>query len=44
MAEERGIKPVARYYNTYPSTVRRWLNIYREKGIDGLKNNKNEKK
>lgn len=31
MALERGIKPAARYYNTYPSTVRRWLRIYTEK-------------
>ncbi len=31
-----GNKPAARYYNTYPSTVRRWVNIYKEKGKDGL--------
>lgn len=37
MALERGNKPTARYYNTYPSTVRRWVRIYKEKGIDGLK-------
>ncbi len=27
MAQERGIKPTARYYKTYPSTVRRWVKI-----------------
>ena len=37
MALERGNKPAARYYNTYPSTVRRWVKIYKEKGLDGLK-------
>jgi len=37
MALERGNKPTARYYNTYPSTVRRWVRIYKMKGIEGLK-------
>ncbi len=37
MALERGNKPTARYYNTYPSTVRRWVKIYKEKGLQGLK-------
>lgn len=32
-----GNKPAARYYNTYPSTVRRWVNKYKENGIDALK-------
>lgn len=32
-----GNKPAARYYNTYPSTVRRWVNKYKEKGKEGLK-------
>ncbi len=32
-----GNKPAARYYKTYPSTVRRWLKIYKEKGKEGLK-------
>lgn len=27
MAKERGIKPTARYYKTYPSTVRRWVRL-----------------
>lgn len=31
MALERGIKPTARYYNTYPATVRKYLRIYKEK-------------
>lgn len=30
MAIERGIKPTARYFNTYPSTVRRYLKKYLE--------------
>lgn len=30
MAKERGIKPTARYFNTYPSTVRRYLKKYEE--------------
>lgn len=28
MAKERGIKPTARYFNTYPATVRRYLKKY----------------
>ena len=32
-----GNKPAARKYNTYPSTVRRWVRIYNEFGNDGLK-------
>ncbi len=36
-AIKHGNKPAARYYNTYPSTVRRWVRIYEEKGIEGLK-------
>lgn len=32
-----GNKPAARFYNTYPSTVRRWVNKYKEYGKDGLK-------
>ena len=36
MAKERGIKPTARYFNTYPSTVRRMVKVYEEKGPDGL--------
>ena len=35
-----GNKPAARYYNTYPSTVRRWVKVYKEKGKEGLKFNK----
>ena len=30
MAMERGIKPTARYFNTYPATVRRYLKKYQE--------------
>lgn len=30
MALERGIKPTARYFNTYPATVRRYLKKYEE--------------
>lgn len=36
MAKERGIKPTARYFNTYPSTVRRIIRLYNEKGEEGL--------
>ncbi len=32
-----GNKPAARYFNTYPSTVRKWVKIYKEKGKEGLK-------
>ena len=32
-----GNKPAARYYNTYPSTVRRWVKKFKEYGKDGLK-------
>lgn len=31
MALERGIKPTARYFNTYPPTVRKYLKKYQEK-------------
>ena len=34
MALERGIKPAARYYNTYPSTVRRWVNEHKKSRED----------
>jgi len=30
MAMERGIKPTARYFNTYPATVRRYFKKYQE--------------
>lgn len=40
MALEKGIKPAARRYNTYPSTVRTWVKRYKEQGIDALKNKK----
>ena len=29
-AKKRGIKPTARYFNTYPSTVRRIIKEYEE--------------
>ena len=32
-----GNKPAARKYNTYPSTGRRWVKIYNEFGVEGLK-------
>lgn len=32
-----GNKPAARKYNTYPSTIRRWVNKYKEFGEDDLK-------
>ena len=38
MAKERGIKPTARYFNTYPATVRRIIRLYNEKGEEGLIN------
>lgn len=31
MALEKGIKPTARYFNTYPQTVRKWVKKYKEK-------------
>ena len=36
MAKERGIKPTARYFNTYPATGRRIIRLYNEKGEEGL--------
>lgn len=36
MAKEREIKPTARYFNTYPATVRRIIRLYNEKGEEGL--------
>ncbi len=36
MVKERGIKPTARYFNTYPATVRRIIRLYNEKGEEGL--------
>lgn len=32
-----GNKPAARYYNTYPATVRRWVNKYKIDGKSALK-------
>lgn len=37
MALEKGFKPTARKYNTYPSTVRRWVKKYQEGGEEALK-------
>ena len=31
MAKERGIKPTARYFNTYPATVRRIIQKFEAK-------------
>lgn len=36
MALKEGYKPTARYFNTYPATVRRWVRRYQECGWDGL--------
>ena len=36
-ALKHGNKPAARKYCTYPSTVRRWVRIYNEKGLEGLR-------
>lgn len=36
-ALDYGIKPCARKYNTYPQTVRKWVNIYKKNGKEGLK-------
>ena len=36
MVKERGIKPTARYFNTYPATVSRIIRLYNEKGEEGL--------
>ena len=36
-AYKRGVKPTARWYNTYPSTVRRWVKRYEEGGKEALK-------
>lgn len=35
-ALKHGNKPAARYYNTCPKTVRRWVNIYKEFGESAL--------
>lgn len=35
-----GYKPTARKYKTYPSTVRRWVKVYKQYGKSGLKLNK----
>mgnify|MGYP004491415261 FL=1 len=37
MVKERGIKPTARYFKTYPSTVRNVLRKYEEGGEEALK-------
>lgn len=42
MALEKGNKPTARYFHTYPATVRRWVRKYQAYGIDGLKYKKNK--
>lgn len=35
-AKTHGNKPAARKYRTYPSTVRRWVKLYDEFGIEAL--------
>ncbi len=37
MALQKGYKPTARKYNTYPSTVRRWVRKYQAGGKEALK-------
>lgn len=37
MALQKGYKPTARKYNTYPSTVRRWVRKYQSGGKEALK-------
>ncbi len=44
MAKLRGIKPTARYFKTYPSTVRNILKKYEEGGEEALKLRRNNKK
>ena len=36
MAKERGIKPTARYFNTYPATVRRIIKEYEDKESNSI--------
>lgn len=36
-ALQNGIKPAARKYNTYPTTIRRWIQKYKEGGKEALK-------
>ena len=35
-AQQHGVKPAARFFSTTPSTVRKWLTRFKEKGFDGL--------
>ena len=43
-ALKRGIKPTARKFNTYPGTVRRWLNKFKTGGKEALTfENKNKR-
>ena len=35
-AQEHGIKPTARLFNTSPKTVRKWLRRWKEQGWEGL--------
>ena len=35
-AKTHGNKPAARKYRTYPSTVRRWVKLYDDFGIEAL--------
>lgn len=36
-ALSHGNKPAARKYRTYPSTVRKWVRVYEQYGLEGLK-------
>lgn len=44
MAKLRGVKPTARYFKTYPSTVRNILRKYDEGGVEALKFKRNKKR
>lgn len=36
-AQDKGISESARLYNTTRKTVRKWVNRYREEGLEGLR-------
>ena len=37
LAQQEGIKPVARIFGTTPKTVRKWLRRYQQQGYAGLR-------
>lgn len=42
LAQDKGISESARLYNTTRKTVQKWVNRYREEGLEGLRNRESQ--